>query len=246
MTPDNQIERGKPPTKRRRRRRRSLDPRAILTPAEVTRVLAYLDARSQRSPHTWQKAVIFRLTVIAGLRASEIALLELRDMHLDQEDAYIELRPEAAKYGSARDIPVITVSYTAVENWRKWLTFRREMGAGPRDPVCCTLTRLSRCVRGHATEIGQPLSRFQVWQKWKSAVRILGPARVSKLHTHSGRHTCATQLLRSGRPLTFVRDFLGHTSIGVTSLYLHVCPEDLSRRGELYSPTPSDGAARAT
>jgi len=43
---------------------------------------------------------------------------------------------------------------------------------------------------------------------------------VKLCHAHALRHTCATELLRSGANLADVRTMLGHASIKTTSIYL--------------------------
>lgn len=53
-----------------------------------------------------------------------------------------------------------------------------------------------------------------------------GIARV-KAHPHALRHSFATHLLRCGVDLIEVRDLMRHSSLAITSIYLHTCPERL-------------------
>jgi hypothetical protein len=39
------------------------------------------------------------------------------------------------------------------------------------------------------------------------------------VHAHSLRHTCATQLLNSGCPVTSIQQFLGHKKLNTTMVY---------------------------
>src|SRR3990167_3029962 len=48
-----------------------------------------------------------------------------------------------------------------------------------------------------------------------------------KAHPHALRHSFATHLLRAGVNLIEVRDLMRHSSLAVTSIYLHTCPERL-------------------
>lgn len=42
------------------------------------------------------------------------------------------------------------------------------------------------------------------------------------------RHTCCTRLVRSGAPLKFVKDWMGHKSIVTTMRYAHFAPTDMA------------------
>jgi len=44
---------------------------------------------------------------------------------------------------------------------------------------------------------------------------------------HDIRHTYASWLVQAGKPLTAVRDLLGHSSLGVTNRYAHLAPAHL-------------------
>ena len=47
------------------------------------------------------------------------------------------------------------------------------------------------------------------------------------LHLHCLRHTCATTLANRGIPPHKIKDFLGHSSIQVTEIYMHSTGDDL-------------------
>ena len=48
-----------------------------------------------------------------------------------------------------------------------------------------------------------------------------------KAYPHALRHSFATHLLRRGVDLIEVRDLMRHSSLAITSIYLHTCPERL-------------------
>ena len=48
-----------------------------------------------------------------------------------------------------------------------------------------------------------------------------------KAFPHALRHSFATHLLRQGVDLIEVRDLMRHSSLAITSIYLHSCPERL-------------------
>lgn len=59
----------------------------------------------------------------------------------------------------------------------------------------------------------------------RSAARRAGITR--KVTPHVWRHTCASQLLRSGADIIEVRDILGHSSVATTQVYLSSDPARL-------------------
>ena len=54
------------------------------------------------------------------------------------------------------------------------------------------------------------------------------------LTIHHGRHTFISHALAGGRTLAEVRDAAGHSSVLVTSAYLHVAVEDQGTEGDLF------------
>jgi site-specific recombinase XerD len=46
-------------------------------------------------------------------------------------------------------------------------------------------------------------------------------ARLKRLSPHKLRHTFGSRLVQRGVDIVVVRDLLGHSSIAITSLYLH-------------------------
>lgn len=51
---------------------------------------------------------------------------------------------------------------------------------------------------------------------------------------HHSRHTFISHALAGGRTLAEVRDAVGHSSVPVTSAYLHVAVEDEGSVGDLF------------
>lgn len=225
-----------------------IDEQAVLSRREVHQVLTRLALG--RGWHVRQNEVIFRLTITAGLRASEIAGLNLGDLHLTGRRPYIHVRDEIAKKGHGGKIPIGQIDGDTVDVLIAWDTYRRvTMGAGDDDPVVCTLTAQqggTRTFGGTRSRPGRRLTRQQIAQKWKVCVKCLGAERARELHTHSGRHTFVTYLTKmcdsrgNPMPLAWVQRVARHSSLTTTGQYMHVCPEDMERRGKLYGADPDD------
>lgn len=61
----------------------------------------------------------------------------------------------------------------------------------------------------------QPLNKDLIHGRLKLAGERVGVS----VHAHRLRHTCATQLLNSGCPVTSIQKFLGHKKLNTTMIY---------------------------
>jgi integrase/recombinase XerD len=57
--------------------------------------------------------------------------------------------------------------------------------------------------------------------------------KVRKYHPHAFRHVFASRMLERGATLVEVKEALGHSSIGTTSIYLHANPDHLRAAMEI-------------
>jgi len=64
----------------------------------------------------------------------------------------------------------------------------------------------------------QPLSKDLIHGRLKAAGERTGV----KVFAHKLRHTCATQLLNAGCPITSIQKFLGHKKLNSTMIYARV------------------------
>lgn len=96
----------------------------------------------------------------------------------------------------------------------------RQRFASPRDPAST-----SSPTRWTPSQPGRPLSRVQVWRRFKTACACLGPERVAVLKLHHARHTFTSHALARGIPPQTVAAWLGHSSLEITAIYAHVVDE---------------------
>ncbi len=66
------------------------------------------------------------------------------------------------------------------------------------------------------------MSRHALRLRFQRACAVLGAQRSRQVTIHHGRHTFVSHALAGGRNLAEVRDAAGHSSVAVTSIYLHV------------------------
>ncbi len=147
------------------------------------------------SPHPRDRAAL-ELLYGAGLRASELSALDVRDV--DLREAIVHVR--AGKGGKPRIVPLPTAAREALESW---LAARPDAA---HDALFLNVRggRLSprslhRLVATAGLAVGQP-----------------------GLHPHALRHAYATHLLDRGADLRAIQELLGHASLSTTQRYTHV------------------------
>jgi integrase len=188
------------------------DPTKILTRTELAAVLANLKRKAPRSKNTRLNLVIFRLASCCGLRASEIAQLQIGDVRVGQARPHLRIRRGAAKGGRARTVPLWWDAGTLADV-AAWKVERMSLGSGPTSPLIVSFLRGRSDIR---------MSRHTLRKRFRTACKVLGPERLASLTIHHGRHTFISHALAGGRTLAEVRDAAGHANVTVTSGYLHV------------------------
>lgn len=212
---DMATKRWRPPTSR------------VMTAEEIGTVLIDCRARARSGGlRAFTQLVVFELASITGLRAGEIAGLKMRDVRLTQRP-YLALPGTICKGKKSRDVDIIDAGMIA--DLRAWYDMRRQvMHASDDAPFICST---------YGAKIGNKIDRGQVADRFKGAVKALGPDRASELYTHMGRHSAVTQMLARGFELAAVRDQVGHSNISVTDTYAHAMPASGEAR-EMYTKGP--------
>jgi site-specific recombinase XerD len=167
---------------------------------ETARIVA---ATSGKSFSAIRLQAIIETMHLAGLRVSEVC--NLLPEHIGED--YIQV--VKGKGRKDRTIPVDPVLRIFLDRWED---IARPKAASPEHYYCCLNgSRVSR------RSINKSLER-------------LGGKLGLRITPHMFRHTCATELLEDGFNIEEVRQVLGHSSISVTQVYLHVRPGALLER----------------
>ena len=206
-------------------RPRTLDPTKILTRRELAAVLAELKRKAVRSRSTRLNLVIFRLACCCGLRASEIAKVQVADVRVELPRPHLRIRSGAAKGGRPRTVPLWWDGATLADV-AAWRQQRLLEGADAAEAFVASL-RPGRTA-------GTALSRHTLRKRFRTACKLLGRERLASLTIHHGRHTFISHALAGGRTLAEVRDAAGHSNVSITSTYLHVVVEDDEPVGNLF------------
>src|SRR5215207_2484275 len=83
-----------------------VDPVRVLTRRELAAVLCELLRLGAKSQSARMNRTILRLACCCGLRVSEIAELRLGDVHIEGDRPHLVIRPEGAKGGRRRRVPL--------------------------------------------------------------------------------------------------------------------------------------------
>ena len=189
----------------------------ILTRAQVREVLTYIRDVPHRSVPPAGRIrdfALFSLIHATGLRISEALWLEEKDIDWVAGQCYIA----HGKGDKSRNVPFTDAAAEAI---RDWLVIRDRLPQrGNRFlfvPVKASYVN------------GSSLTPEWAVRRFRDACLAVG-VHPEAAHPHTLRHTCATELLEDGFTLKEVQDMLGHSSIAVTSIYLHTRPESLKKK----------------
>ncbi len=151
---------------------------------------------------TRDRALVYTM-LFTGLRLSEAAGVELRDVAISERKGVIRLRPEVAKGGKQRDVPVPAAArkelsaYLALRGGEPGRVFLGERGPIGRNGI-------ARAIEKYARAAGVGLS------------------------PHTLRHCYAYQFLQTtSNDLVGLADVLGHSNLNTTRLYTKRRIEDL-------------------
>jgi len=135
----------------------------------------------------------------AGLRIGEA--LALTELDLDPERGSVLVR--RGKGGKRREVGMDAWAW---EQLRPWLQPRVQLPVGPLFCVINAPTQGRHCTPGAVRE------------QLRRVARQAGVRR--RFAPHQLRHAHAVEMAREGVPLNVIQRQLGHTNLGVTSIYL--------------------------
>jgi site-specific recombinase XerD len=185
-------------------------PPAILSEAEVARLVAACQRRRDR--------FLLILLDLTGLRLGEALGLRHADLRLRREEIAVVPRPDnvngvRVKGLKARVVPAGAVVFDAYADYMEV-----EYGGLDSDWVFVNLFR---------PPVGAPMTENSVA---KLVTRLRGRTGIAGFTPHVLRHGYATRLLRAGVPVEVVAELLGHASPTTTAqTYSHLTVEDHRR-----------------
>ena len=151
-----------------------------------------------------QNRAILELFYGAGLRLSELVMINIEDLDLDSGQVRV-----TGKGNKVRLLPLGTHCRQALKLWLEQHPIK-----GPAAPLF--LGRANR-------RISVRTIQYRIKQ---IAQRQLGD---STLHPHMLRHTFATHMLESSGDLRAIQELLGHADIATTQIYTHLDFQHLAK-----------------
>lgn len=180
----------------------------------------YTTTRKGRRDHA-----LLVLLYDSAARVQEICDLRVRDVRLERP-ATVTL------HGKGRKTRIVPITTKTASIMQAYLGERGWVGASATlDFPVFMNSRKSKLTRAGVTHI---LSRHVKTMSLTDSSYV--PASVSP---HCLRHSKAVHLLRSGVPLIYIRDFLGHVSVTTTELYAKVDAEQKRKALEGAYEAPS-------
>lgn len=161
----------------------------------------------------------------SAARVQELVDLRVRDLRLEDP-------PTVTLHGKGGKTRIVPITSKAAVTMERYLDERGWLGTSAAlDLPVFTNSRKSKLSRAGVSHI---LAKH-VGTMSRTEHRHV-PASVSP---HSLRHSKAVHLLRSGVPLIYIRDFLGHVSVTTTEMYAKVDSEEKRKALEGAYEVPS-------
>jgi site-specific recombinase XerD len=171
----------------------------VLSAAQLKRLLSAPDRRSRRGR---RDAAVLVCLGVGGLRAGEVCRLNREDLRIEAGRIVLHVNGKGRK----QRLVALSGEYTGL--FQRYLTSWPESRRKERPLFWCgqpghedkrlTVAAVDYLVRTHAAAAG-----------------------VAGIGAHALRHTAASLAIDAGEPLHRLRDRLGHSSVLVTSRYLH-------------------------
>ncbi len=175
-------------------------------------ILAVLDSVNLSSAQGFRNYTILNLLFDSGARASEVAALDL--------DFFDPQNKTLAILGKGGRFRMITLWPKTADLLCRYVEKYRTT------PHTLYRNRL------FLNQRGKELTRHGIYRLCRKYLeKVLSPKRLKDINpAHSFRHSCAVNMLLAGKPISDIKNRLGHESVKSTMIYLHL---DLGHRKQI-------------
>ena len=193
-----------------------LTPEKFLKEEEIKQLRTFMEekaivaiAKRQKKPiRDW---AIIDIALSAGLRASEIGNLKVKDTHVGKGESALFVFE-----GKGKRSRLVKIGEKLKNHIKDFSAWKNEAGE-PADPESYLFVS-ERSPKMSLTAIQK---RFKCWAK--------AAGLKSHYSIHSTRHTYGTMLYRGTKDLRMVQKQLGHSSCKITEVYADVLGEDVEK-----------------
>jgi site-specific recombinase XerD len=190
----------------------------ILSDDEIERIMQGINPSTILGSRLY---IIVLLLLDTGIRASELCSLTLDNTHI--EEGYIKVCGKGSK---ERHVPIGS-------SLRKALI--RYVNAWRPEPTDERVEELILSINGY------PLTYDGLAQAIKRLGKRVG---IPRLHAHLFRHTFAVRYLMNGGDVMTLKLILGHTTLEVTQVYMHLAESHVQLQHNRFSPVDRLGITR--
>jgi len=167
---------------------------------DVDEAAAMVESPTQKGWYRVRNRALLEVIYGAGLRVSEAAGLDRRDVDLSTGLLHVR----SGKGRKDRRVPFGSKAGEALEAWWPLLPVEGAAVFVNRYRTRLSTRAMHRIVRDSGLENG-----------------------LARVHPHALRHTCATHLLAGGADLRAIQEQLGHASLSTTQRYAHLSTTQL-------------------
>lgn len=154
----------------------------------------------------FRNRMIIMLLYDTGTRVQELVDMKVTDLHLAARNPFVIVK---GKGGKTRSIPLMEKTISHLKE------YLRRFHADPHATKAPLFYSMRKGIPDHLS----PDAVAVMLKNYGDSARRTCSEIPERVHPHLIRHTRAMHLYRSGMPLSYVAEFLGHASMNTTEIY---------------------------
>ncbi len=200
-------------------------PVGYMSDSAIKALLVQPDIRTVKGA---RNSMIIILLYDTGTRVQELVDMKVADLHLGARNPFIIVTGKGSK---TRSIPLMDKTVAHLKEYLR--RFHSDSVDGNNDPLLYSIRD------GMPHKLSTDAVSVILKECGERARRTCSEV-PKRVHAHLIRHTRATHLYRSGMPLSYIAEFLGHASVNTTEIYASANVEMLRDALEKVDPKLAD------